>query len=72
MIFTAVLIRMADIIDTLVSICSRANVTFGISLHEVCVRTGVRYVITKVSCVHRFLDCEQSLIFLCKFSARKT
>ena len=42
MIFTAVLIRMADIIDTLVSICSRANVTFGISLHEVCVLTGGR------------------------------
>ena len=34
------------------------NPTFGIGLHEVCVRTGgwagVRYVITKFSCFHRF------------------
>ena len=32
-----------------VSISVRSNVTFDISLHEVCVRVGVRYEITKFS-----------------------
>ena len=32
-----------------VSSCARAIVTFHIGLHEMCVRTGVRYVITKFS-----------------------
>ena len=32
-----------------VLISPRSNVTFNISLHEVCVRVGVRYVITKFS-----------------------
>ena len=32
-----------------VLISPRSNVTFDISLHEVCVRVGVRYVITKFS-----------------------
>ena len=32
-----------------VSISATSNVTFDISLHEVCVRLGVRYVITKFS-----------------------
>ena len=32
-----------------VLISPRSNVTFNISLHEVCVRMGVRYVITKFS-----------------------
>ena len=40
---------MAYIADRLVSICARSNVTFDISLHEVYVRAGVRYVITKLS-----------------------
>ena len=33
----------------LVSSCARAIVTFHIGLHEMCVRTGVRYVMTKFS-----------------------
>ena len=33
----------------LVSSCARAIVTFHIGLHEMCVRTGVLYVITKFS-----------------------
>ena len=40
---------MAYIADRLVSICARSNVTFDISLHEVYVQAGVRYVITKLS-----------------------
>ena len=40
-----ILIRMAY----KVLISPRSNVTFDISLHEVCVRVGVRYVITKFS-----------------------
>ena len=40
-----ILIRMAY--KLLIS--STSNVTFDISLHEVCVRVGVRYVITKFS-----------------------
>ena len=40
-----ILIRMAY--KVLISPIS--NVTFNISLHEVCVRVGVRYVITKFS-----------------------
>ena len=32
-----------------VLISPRSNVTFNISLHKVCVREGVRYVITKFS-----------------------
>ena len=40
---------MAYIADRLVLICARSNVTFDISLHEVYVRAGVRYVITKLS-----------------------
>ena len=40
---------MAYIADRLVSICARSNVKFDISLHEVYVRAGVRYVITKLS-----------------------
>ena len=40
---------MAYIADRLVSICARSNVTFDISLHEVYVRAGVRYVMTKFS-----------------------
>ena len=40
-----ILIRMAN----KVLISPRCNVTFDISLHEVCVRVGVRYVITKFS-----------------------
>jgi len=43
------LIRMGNITDKLVSSCARSIVTFDISLHEVCVRVGVRYVITKFS-----------------------
>ena len=38
-----ILIRMAH----KVLISPRCNVTFDICLHEVCVRVGVRYVITK-------------------------
>ena len=34
---------------TCVSSCAIAIVTFDIGLHEVCVRVGVRYVITKFS-----------------------
>ena len=44
-----ILIRMGNITDRLVSSCARSIVTFDIGLHEVCVRTGVRYVITKFS-----------------------
>ena len=40
-----ILIRMAY----KVLISPRSNVTFNISLHEVCVQVGVRYVITKFS-----------------------
>ena len=40
-----ILIRMAY----KVLISPRSNVTFDISLHEVCVRVGVRYVMTKFS-----------------------
>ena len=43
-----VLIRIAYITKRLVKLC-RSIVTFDIGLHEVCVRTGVRYVITKFS-----------------------
>ena len=53
LILTAVnlimLIQMGNITDKLVSSCARSIVTFDISLHEVCVRLGVRYVITKFS-----------------------
>ena len=53
LILTAVnlimLIRMGNITDKLVSSCARSIVTFDISLHEACVRVGVRYVITKFS-----------------------
>ena len=38
---------MGNITDKLVSSCARSIVTFDVSLHEVCVRVGVRYVITK-------------------------
>ena len=44
-----ILIRMGNITDKLVSSCARSIVTFDISLHVVCVRVGVRYVITKFS-----------------------
>ena len=40
-----ILIRMAY--NVLIS--PRSDVTFDISLHEVCVRVGVRYVMTKFS-----------------------
>ena len=40
-----ILIRMAY----KVLISPRSNVTFNISLHEVCVQVGVRHVITKFS-----------------------
>ena len=40
--------------DRLVSIYARSNVTIDIDLHVVGVRAGVRYVITKFSCIHRF------------------
>ena len=40
-----ILIRMAY----KVLISPRSNVTFDISLHAVCVRVGVRYVMTKFS-----------------------
>ena len=43
-----VLIRMAYITEGQSS-CARSIVTFDIGLHEVCVRVGVRYVITKFS-----------------------
>ena len=53
LILTAVnlimLIRVGNITDKLVSSCARSIVTFDISLHEACVRVGVRYVITKFS-----------------------
>ena len=43
-----ILVRMAYIIDRLVSRCARSIVTFYIGLHEVCVRVGRRtYIITK-------------------------
>ena len=32
----------------------QTNQTFGIGLHELSVRTGVRYVITNFSCFHMF------------------
>ena len=44
-----ILIWISNIIDRLVSSCRRSIVTFDIGLHEVCVRVGVRYVITKFS-----------------------
>ena len=44
-----ILMRISNITDKLVSSCARTIVTFDISLHEVCVRVGVRYVITKFS-----------------------
>ena len=44
-----ILIRMGNITDRLVSRCARSIVTLDICLHEVCVRVGVRYVITKFS-----------------------
>ena len=44
-----ILIRMGNITDRLVSSCARSIVTFDIGLHEVCVRVGVHYVITKFS-----------------------
>ena len=44
-----ILIRMGNITDKLVSSCARSIGTFDISLHEVCVRVGVRFVITKFS-----------------------
>ena len=37
-----ILVRMAYIIDRLVSRCARSIVTFYIGLHEVCVRVGRR------------------------------
>ena len=40
-----ILIRMAY--NVLISL--RSDVTFDISVHEVCVRVGVRYVMTKFS-----------------------
>ena len=40
LILTAVLIHMAYIADRLVSFCARSNVTFHISLHELCVQVG--------------------------------
>ena len=40
------LIRTAYITDRLVSSCARFSVTFDIGLHEMCLRVGVRYVIT--------------------------
>ena len=43
-----VLIRMVYITKRLVKLC-KSIVTFDIGLHEVCVRVGVRYVITKFS-----------------------
>ena len=42
-----ILIRMAYIIDRLVSSCARSSVTFDIGLHEMCVQVRVRYVIIK-------------------------
>ena len=39
-----------------VSISARSDVTFDISLHEVCVRVGVRYVITKFSPMDSLLN----------------
>ena len=47
-----ILIRMAY----KVLISPRSNVTFDISLHEVCVRVGVRYVITKFSRMDSLLN----------------
>ena len=44
-----ILIPMGNITDRLVSRCARSIVTFDICLHEVCVRVGVRHVITKFS-----------------------
>ena len=44
-----ILIWMAFMTGTLVSSCERSSVTFDIGLHEMCVRVGVRYVITKFS-----------------------
>ena len=44
-----ILIRMGNITVRLVSRCERSIVTFDICLHEVCVRVGVRYVVTKFS-----------------------
>ena len=40
--------------DRPVSIYARSNVTIDIDLHVVGVRAGMRYVITKFSCVHGF------------------
>ena len=40
--------------DRLVSIYARSNVTIDIDLHVVGARADVRYVITKLSCIHRF------------------
>ena len=40
---------LSNIIDRLVSFSTRSIVTFDIGLHEVCVRVGVRYDITKFS-----------------------
>ena len=44
-----ILMRISNITDKLASSCARTIVTFDISLHGVCVRVGVRYVITKFS-----------------------
>ena len=44
-----ILIRMGSITDRLVSRCARSIVTFDICLHEVSVRVGVSYFITKFS-----------------------
>ena len=44
-----ILIRMGNITNRLVLACARFIVTFDICSHEVCVRLGVRYVITKFS-----------------------
>ena len=64
---------MAYIADRLVSICARSNVTFDISLHEVYVRAGVRYVITKLSrmdSLPNFLTHCAPLRALCALRAR--
>ena len=44
-----ILIWISNITDSLVSSFARYIVTFDIGLHGVCVRVGVRYVITKFS-----------------------
>ena len=58
-----ILIWISNIIDRLVSSCTRSIVTFDIGLHEVCVRVGVRYVITKFSRID---------IYTVKYTAKMT